>query len=269
MSAERDLERRLADHYATEAPSRAPEWVLGSVLATIDTTRQRRALIRVPWRLPNMNTYAKWAIAAVVVVAVGALGLAFLRPGSAPGVGGPGVPSPSPTPSSSPDPSAPPPLGETFTSTIHGISLSYPTGWRSTPATEPWTSMDQFNRGPAHDHVFDPVLDDHLMVSFASQPLDGTPGETWAAETLDDPILADGACAGASEPITVDGGDGLLCGGMAALWTADRGYIIWQYLSGDEPWLPRYYDQAWFRTMLDTVRLEPAAAVDAIPSASP
>jgi hypothetical protein len=76
-----------------------------------------------------MNSYAKWAIAAVVVVAVGALGLAFLRPGTAPDVGGASVPStsPSPTLSPSPDPSAPPPLGGTFTSPIHGMSISYPT----------------------------------------------------------------------------------------------------------------------------------------------
>ena len=37
MNANHDLERRLADFYATEAPPRAPDRVLESVLATIDT----------------------------------------------------------------------------------------------------------------------------------------------------------------------------------------------------------------------------------------
>lgn len=84
MSANLDLERRLADFYATEAAQRAPDWVLESVLATIDTTPQRRALIRVPWRFQNMSSFAKLAIATVVVIAVGAVGLAVLRPGLRP-----------------------------------------------------------------------------------------------------------------------------------------------------------------------------------------
>ena len=45
MNANHDLERRLADFYATEAPQRAPDWVLGEALATIDTTKQRRVVI--------------------------------------------------------------------------------------------------------------------------------------------------------------------------------------------------------------------------------
>jgi len=69
MNAGHDLERRLADYYATEVPPRAPDRVLGSALSTIDTTRQRRAIIRVPRRFPTMNTYLKWAVAAVVVLA--------------------------------------------------------------------------------------------------------------------------------------------------------------------------------------------------------
>ena len=35
-----------------------------------------------------MNSYAKMAIAAVAVIAIGAVGLAVLRPGTSPGVGG-------------------------------------------------------------------------------------------------------------------------------------------------------------------------------------
>ena len=33
----------------------------------------------------------------------------------------------------------PPPLTETFTSPLHGISVSYPEGWTARAATEPWT----------------------------------------------------------------------------------------------------------------------------------
>ena len=103
MNANHELERRLADFYATEAPQRAPDRVLEAILETSEITRQRRALIRLPWRFPNMNSFAKVAIAAVAVIAIGAVGLAVLRPGSSPGVGGPALtPSPEPSPSSSP-----------------------------------------------------------------------------------------------------------------------------------------------------------------------
>jgi hypothetical protein len=177
------------------------------------------------------------------------------------------VPSPAPSASPSPDPSAPPPLGQTFDSTIHGISITYPDGWIAVPATEPWTSMDQFNMGPALDHVWDPIIRDHLSVNLASVPLDGKPGETWANEFLAHPDLG---CSGAPEAITVDGASALLCRpAIAAAWTGDRGYFIWLYLSGDDPWLPQYYDETWFRGILDTVQLRPEDAIDTLPPVVP
>ncbi len=78
MTASDSLERRIADHYATEATPRAPDWLLASALETIDDTPQRRVLMRMPWRFPHMNNFAKVAIAAVVVIAVGAVGLSLL-----------------------------------------------------------------------------------------------------------------------------------------------------------------------------------------------
>jgi hypothetical protein len=82
MNANDDLERRIADFYETEAPPRAPDWVLGEALSTIDTTKQRRVLIRVPWRFPTMSSYAKLAVATVAVISVGLRWLSF---GQAPG----------------------------------------------------------------------------------------------------------------------------------------------------------------------------------------
>jgi hypothetical protein len=83
---------------------------------------------------------------------------------------------------------------------------------------------------------------------------------------MDDP---DEGCAGTRESVTVDGSPGLLCGALAVAWEADRGFEIRLYTSGDEPWLDTYYDQTWFRGVLDTVQLDPAAAVDAVTSPSP
>lgn len=274
MSVNQDLERRIADFYETEAPPAAPDWVLRDALATIDITPQRRALIRMPWRFPTMNAYTKAAVAAVLVVALGAIGLAALGPGRTSQLGGPAGPSLSPEPSPSPSLSATsrptqsprpaPPLTQSFTSTLHGISMSYPEGWTAQAATEPWTGVPTFFREPPADFLYDPTLADHLFLSIASQPIgDSTPGE-WVAEHLYE-------CA-ATEPTAVDGAAGLIgaddCN-MAAVTTDGRGYIIWLYTSGDEAWLSSTYDRGWFEEVLATVQLQPEDAVDVAPSASP
>ena len=54
MNANHELERRLADFYASEAPQRAPDRVLESVLATYLTSlRQRRAVFRAAVEVPD------------------------------------------------------------------------------------------------------------------------------------------------------------------------------------------------------------------------
>jgi hypothetical protein len=272
MNANHELERRLADFYATEAPQRAPDRVLESVLATSEITRQRRAVIRLPWRFPIMNSYAKIAIAAVAVIAIGAVGLAVLRPGTSPGVGGQVVtPSPEPSPSSSPratseptaSPHLTPPLTQRFTSTRHGISVSYPEGWATQAATEPWTGEFPNFRDPPADFLYDPTLTDHLFLIIASMPIGASTPEEWVAAQLE---------CGATQPIAVDGAIGQIgadeCN-VAAVTIDGRGYLFQLYTSGDEAWLASTYDRAWFDEVLATVQLQPAEAVDTAPSASP
>jgi hypothetical protein len=123
MTDSTQLERRVAAHYATEAPARAPAWVLERALDAIETTSQRRVLVQVPWRFPVMTNFAKLAAAAVVVVAVGAVGFAVLRPGSS----GPGVQaSPSPSLSASPSPSPAPSASAGSTERQPAIGFSPP-----------------------------------------------------------------------------------------------------------------------------------------------
>jgi hypothetical protein len=277
MNANPDLERRLADFYTGEAPQRAPDRVLAEALATVDLTKQRRVLTRTPWRSPFMNAYAKVAVAAVLVVAVGAIGLAILGPGGTSQQGGPAGPSLSLEPSSSPSISATnaptpsprpaPPLTRTFTSTLHGISMSYPEGWTAQAATAPWTGERLLFRVPSADVLYDPTLTDHLFLTFASQPIgDSTPDE-WVAEKL---TLEE--CA-VTEPIDVDGASGLIgaddCN-VAAVATDGRGYLILLYASGEEVWLSTTYDRAWFEEVLATARLLPeeAAAPPPLPALS-
>jgi hypothetical protein len=271
MNLNHDLTSRVADYYAAEAPSRAPDWVLQTALATIEITSQRRARIRVPWRFPGMNSYAKYAIAAIVVVALGVVGLNLLRPADGPSVGGQSAsPSPSPArPSTSgstarPVPT-PPPLTEQFVSALYGYEISYPAGWAVKAGTEPWSGPGFLFGLPAGDNLYDPKLRDHLFVFGASRGLAGQPGEEWATEFL---TSAEEPCDVEPEPITIDGADGLTCGGARALtWAADRGYEFHLYTSGDEAWLADVYDPAWFESVLATVQLTPEDA--AAPSAAP
>jgi len=276
MNANNDLERRLADFYVSEAPPRAPERVLDDALATIDHTNQRRALTRMPWRSPLMNAYAKVAVAAVLVVAVGAIGLAVLGPRGTSQQGG-AAPSPSAEPASSPSPAVtsqptaspatPPPLTQSFTSSLNGISMSYPEGWATQAATEPWTA-DTFTLGylqPAADSLYDPALNDNLFLTIASQPIGSSTPDEWLA----DQAASEEGCAG-SGLFTVDGADGLIGsdGCNVAVVTKDgRGYWI-QLYTGDSASVSTY-DQTWFEEFLNTVKLHPEDAVDSAPSPTP
>lgn len=134
MTANHDLERRIADYYEAEAPPRAPDWVLERALASVGSTPQRRAGLGLPWRFPLMLSHAKLAVAAVAIVAVGLVGLSFL-PGALVGPGA--TPSPSATPSGSPAPLAPTsgaidPGRYRWTSPGGDVTFVVPDGWTAT-----------------------------------------------------------------------------------------------------------------------------------------
>ncbi len=275
MNANDRLERRLTDFYQSESPPRAPDWVLRSALQTIDDTQQRRVLIRVPWRFPHMNNVAKMAIAAVVVIAIGALGLSVLRPSGSSNVGGQPTASPTPSPSislspspSSPSSSAsvvsPAALSETFTSERHGFSISFPAGWVPRPATSPWTTGIPDYSTTAGDVMYDPVLDGSLWIMVASQPLAGKSAEQWVADAVAGLGSAD-FCETPSQPATIDGVQGRDCGSAAAVATGERGYVVKLYTSGDVPAVVAGYDQAYFEDVLATLQLQPEDAVDTAP----
>ncbi len=266
MNVNRDLERQLADFYESEAPPRAPDWVLRSALETIDSTQQRRVVIRVPWRFPHMNTFAKVAVAAVVVIAVGAFGLSVLRPSSASNVGGqPTPPIPArPRPSSPTITPAPPPaLTESFTSPRYGFSIQYPAGWVTRPATDAWTTGLPDFGATTGDVIYDPALQDHLWIMVASQPLAGKPASQWLDDSgLGEPVRATRL---PSPSPSMGPRDGCVVR-TAATSAGDRGYVITLYTSGDNPAEVAGYDQAYFNDLLATLRLRPEDAVDTAPS---
>ena len=265
MNGHHDLERRIADFYASDAELRAPDKVLADALATIETTSQRRVLVRVPWRFPTMTNNVRLAIAAVAVIAVAGIALAIIRPPGGPG--GDTTPVPSPSPSIEPTPTSnptSPPLSEAFVSDIHGISLSYPAGWVVVPATEPWGTQPWGFEDPSADVIHDAALTDHLFLNLKSQPVGGTEPAAWVAET------ATASECTATEPITIDGVEGGICveDTSAFVVSGSRGYLILLYTSGDEAWLGSVYDRTWFEELLATVQFQPEDAVDASPSPS-
>lgn len=268
MNADHDLERRIADFYSSEAPPRAPDRVLESALETIDTTRQRRVLMHVPWRVQRMNPFTRLAVAAVAVVAVGAVGLTLMRKESpSVGTGASPVPSAFVRPSPSPSPTPPPALTETFTSTMHGISVSYPAGWRPRAATAPWTDGIPYQKSEFADVIHDPS-DENTFLGLASQALAGRSGEDWANEisNASEWGLDCAQTLRTQETVTIDGAPGRIvvhCPGgnpFALAWTGDRGYVVVLYPIAD---------RAWFNEILATVRLHPEAAVDAVTPPSP
>jgi hypothetical protein len=247
--------------------------VAGAVLDLLDTTPQRRS----PWwparRIPFMNKIVSLGLGAAAVVVALVIGAQVLGPPAPAGVGGAPSASPSITPAPtattepSPSPISPPPLTQTFTSQMHGISMSYPEGWIARAATEPWTDrpgVPQFLH-PGFDVLKDPVRDGELFLYVASRPTGETTPEDWV-----DWITMGGRCP-TTEPIVVDGATGVIGCSSVKVTTAGREYLIGLYSPNinEVPAAEASRYRAWFEEVLATVQLHPEDAVDVAPSATP
>jgi hypothetical protein len=98
MTQSRDPDRLIRAFFA-EGRSDLPDLVYDVVRTEIGQTRQR--VVVGPWRIPDINTYAKLAIGVAAVVVVAVVGTNLLQ-GATP-VGGPTA-SPSPSASAAPTP---------------------------------------------------------------------------------------------------------------------------------------------------------------------
>lgn len=101
MSTDRDV-TGIVRSWLEDGATALPDRVLDSVLDQLPATSQRRAWWPA-WRLSEMNTFAKFAVAAAAVVVVAIVGIRLL-----PGQGGIGGSLPSASPSPSPSPIASP-----------------------------------------------------------------------------------------------------------------------------------------------------------------
>lgn len=99
MSSDRDT-TRIVRSWLEEGVTELPDRVLDSVLDRLPATNQRRSTWWPARRIAQMNTAAKFGLAAAVIVVAALLGLNYLI---APNIGGPRLgdqtPSPSPVPS--------------------------------------------------------------------------------------------------------------------------------------------------------------------------
>ena len=266
MTAHDDLDRQLND-FLRDGPSELPYQSFDAVRDRTEGTRQR--VVIGPWRLPEMNKIVIIGLGAAAVVVLVFVGTQLF--GTSRGVGSgasataepTATEEPSPSPSAAgPSPSPAPPLTESFTSTQHGISLSYPEGWTAHAATGPWTDSTfplAFREAHA-DFLYDPTLEADLFLTFASQPIGDSTPEDWMVAQM----ASDEGCS-ATDPIAVNGATGLIGAGdcnVAVVTTAGRGYWIQLYTSGDDPLAVAAYDRAWFQEVLATVQLHPEDAVD-------
>ncbi len=253
MNPNRDPDR-LIHAFLTEGATELADEVYDAIRDRIDHTRQRAVIG--PWRSPDMNRYLKIALSAAAVLAIAVVGYRQFGIVNEPGPASSGSPAPNATPAATPEGVA---LTQTFTSERYGVTFSYPDGWATKPATEPWTTSVPDYIQSSGDVVYDPAQGEGVLwIAVASQPIvDATP-DAWAAET----IAIDDGC-GATEPITVDGATGLIgtanCT-RAAVTTDGRGYFFWLYTGGEDPALAATYDQAWFEAFLATVQLQPESA---------
>lgn len=97
MTASRDPDR-LIRAFLDEGPVELPDRVYDAVRSDIDRTRQR--VVVVPWRIRDLNSYARLALAAAAVLVAAVVGINLL-PMAGSGVGGA---SPSSSTSASPSP---------------------------------------------------------------------------------------------------------------------------------------------------------------------
>ena len=246
---------RIAEAFWLTARTVLPDRVFEAAFEEVHRTHQRRVLVRLPWRFPTMNTYAKLGVAAVAVIAVGFLGLNFL---GANGTGGGGAPSASPSPTVAPTPSptvAPtpgptaPPLTEQFTSETHGYSISYPDTWppslrprhgrRGTSTLRARVATPSTSRRTRGTSGW-PSLRNR---SGTGRPRSGRPtsGSTWSTMTP-----RPHPARPKTQPVTIDGAAGVIGCGLALVTDGGRGYFVQSYVSGDVPSNAEIYDDAFF-----------------------
>jgi hypothetical protein len=239
MTAPRDpdvLIRAFLDEGQTDLPDRA----FDAVRSDIHETRQR--VVIGPWREPNMSIFARVAIAAVAVLAVG---LAWVNFGPAPGIGT--APTPTPSPTATPSPRSLPsdgliepgtywlsPLGVPTGTTVPRMAVTLPAGWTAGMAVSKDYDESDAGAGLAlvawqiNGTYVDPCID-HTVV---------TPTPAPGIDALVDALSHQpGTTAGPPTATTVDGYSGkfveVTVTADITKCTGDGPFWLWASADGD------------------------------------
>jgi hypothetical protein len=247
------LIRAFLDEGQTDLPDRA----FDAVRADIHKTRQR--VVIGPWREPTMTTFARVAIAAVAVLAVGLAWVSF-GPGQ-PGFGGPPAPAETASPSPSPrvlplvDGEQPLESGASYVTSdtflVH-VTFTAPDGWVGKVGGPYLAYANPTGRGePSHGvifSIFDKVVADpcHYDQGFKSA-LPTSSVDALVSALMDVPGLE------SSTPVdvTVDGYAGKQLTLMApasfeGCTLSPDGYTVWQLpLGANNPFIAGQRSRLW------------------------
>ena len=285
MTKSIDVERTL-DVYLAPDGVRVPDRVTEAALDQIQDTPQARRGLLAPRRFTQMPTFARAAAVLIVaIVAVGVLALAVGQRGN--DFGGP---SPSAPPSPSPFGLPLPPLDATFVSPAYGYQIRYPTDWSVRPGTPPWeVGVGLMPDNPTSDKILSPVGPDRMRISAASlllpsgmtidafranaAPLAGPSNTTPCTPIapLSGPVLLEGQTSPGASPqqvqavVSING-----CGALAELGGHVYDLEVIAGGRGYEFTLDGEISSADALAWLATITLEPAraAAATGAPSAS-
>lgn len=217
MTDDRSVER-AARSWLEDGPTTAPDRPVEDALARIETTRQERGPL-VPWRLPTMNLYMRFAAAAVLaVVAIG--GAVYLLGDGGGGVGTAPTPSPTeaPSPTVAPTPTptpAPTPIDTStwtsFASATYAFSLLHPDDWTINPSTHVWTLEEDGAEFGGTENAAAEIFhsaDGGLGISAWSVAVEpGTTLEDFVAAYCEMNTTPCTDIQGRAEPIVAEGGD--------------------------------------------------------------
>ena len=258
-----------------DGPTRMSDRAVLSALETIHTTRQRRAALPT-WRATPLTFFARVAVAAVLVIAVGLVAGNIVRRQSADSsVGGSPTPTPTPTaeptrgasPSASPaEPVDFPALSSTFVSPTNGFTFGYLDRGGLTTAKVRWDPVTQQRPDDSgrHDDPFD-VVETGLATVFkgASTVIpEGVSTDAWVDEYLWP--RACGIPRSEQAEIIIDGHAGKIvqCANHteATVVAGGRLYLFQMLYSRTDA-------RALFDTFVATIKLTPETAV--VPTATP
>jgi hypothetical protein len=230
-------------------------------------------------RRARRRLFVNGTVALVAVAAITLAGLAGVDE-----IRGNRVPADQPPPPVTMPVTPPPtPFTDRFDSPLNGLSIGYPSGWRTRAATAPWGGTIAFD-APDVDVIYDPRFRGDLYLAVVSEPIDNKSPEDWVNETLRAMVQSSlGICQGGGgggrgqgfqgNPSWFQYGEephGALCH-LVIFATATRGYIIYLHVA-DERHLQTTYKSHWFwgrDGLLRTVELPEGAPDSSNPSASP